>query len=357
MELHLLDNGLNSLSMGVTFYEMYLYFDDKYPFDRDSYLKLALICVHNSIEIFSKKILSEIDELLIYKDLSNPELLKILGALNVRKNKQSGKRRNIPLHYSLIVGDTDVYTIEYRECIERLKHIFNIDDEFYRVLKEIGVLRNKVTHFGIDRAVGLHTVLGPLNRSLDFVIEFFYPRFKKRTKNQIGYLYDRILDVIEIGQQAELEAWGVIYEPNFELLDDLLKKICEDADFNQYLSEKKLKLVVETGRYIEEGEFGIDLINTDTDEYEAKAFTINFPRLDATLLIGDYDYGPVFAVIEHDVEPVFYVYKTPLKLAELQNTYQKFWKNDKKCYRTALNMDRLIEVIKNLEKIDCHELK
>jgi len=41
--------------------------------ERDSYLKLTLNCVHNSIEVLTltKELLSRIIELIIYKDLSN----------------------------------------------------------------------------------------------------------------------------------------------------------------------------------------------------------------------------------------------------------------------------------------------
>lgn len=178
MLLQLLD--LNSLKFGINFYEEFIDSNDFYD-DDSGYLKFTVICIHNSVELFCKNMLSEIDELLIYKDISNDLLIRL--------GKEKRRRFHVSLHYSLIIGDIDVKTIDYSECIKRLKYVFDINEFQYQDLIKLSRIRNKVVHFGIDSGIDVHEILGVVNRTLNFIIEFFNLSLKNRL------LYERILDI------------------------------------------------------------------------------------------------------------------------------------------------------------------
>lgn len=83
MLLHLLDNGLNSFTVGLDFYNKYL-FDENLSIDLDKYygnLKFAVIGIQNATELVIKKLLSNINDLLIYdmETIDKPDVLKYIG--------------------------------------------------------------------------------------------------------------------------------------------------------------------------------------------------------------------------------------------------------------------------------------
>lgn len=60
MKLQLLENALDSLKFGLNFYQKFLNFDNLYDDEISGYLKMAVICIHNSVELLSKNMLSDI---------------------------------------------------------------------------------------------------------------------------------------------------------------------------------------------------------------------------------------------------------------------------------------------------------
>lgn len=92
--------------MGLEFYKNYLNSfienEQNLNFNKDSYLKLAVICIHNSVEILSKMILSEFNDLLIYKNLD--DVLLDLADIKINDKKKS-------LHNFLIENDKHIETV------------------------------------------------------------------------------------------------------------------------------------------------------------------------------------------------------------------------------------------------------
>ena len=95
--------------------------------------------------------MSDVNELLIYTNLSDESLLQCI------KSKLKYED-SISLDYYLIETDCDVKTIDYTVCINRLRNIFDIE-KFYDDLLNIGKIRNKIIHFGINKSIDFHTVL------------------------------------------------------------------------------------------------------------------------------------------------------------------------------------------------------
>lgn len=102
MELHIMDNGINSLKVGLDFYNKFLDNLNSLDISVDHYgnLKFSVIAMHNSIELFTKKILSDINEFLIFKvDIESDEAVcRMLHNQYIKGRKKQG------YHTMLLLG-------------------------------------------------------------------------------------------------------------------------------------------------------------------------------------------------------------------------------------------------------------
>lgn len=346
MKLQLLENGLDSLDSGIDFYDQYLELSNKYT-DKYRLLKLAVISIHSAVEILGKYLLSQVNELLIYKNLSDPVLLN-------RMAKGEEINHDIPLHHYLIAADIDVMTISYKECINRIKHILGLNEGIYEDLKQLGNIRNKITHFGLEREIDFHGIFGTLNRTLEFIMDEYYPRLKKNDENPMDYLYDKILDVIEQGVDEERDIWNTFFANEFEQLNKLLRDVCSDPSITTLLRKHELELLVIPENYSESMYFSIDIFNPKSENCDPKVRIIpnSIPRLDTTFFAGESIDGPIYALIDHSEEKKnFYIYKTPKELDDYERQYKKFWHDDKKsCYPDSLNHNSFRGVLEKIIK-------
>jgi len=185
--------------------------------------------------------------------------------------------------------------------------------------------------------------MGVINRILDLVVEFFYPRFR----TQMEVVRDRILDIVEIGETEELQAWSVFYNENFESLNTILLKVCSDDEIIKAFEEKRWKLFYD-GQYSEDGELSVQLEHIDNPTDRDTIGLFGLPRLNATVICGEGDVGPIYGVIDHlPSRKNLYIYKKPYSKIDYNVAYWKFWKDDAGlCYRKELTVDSLKDVFK-----------
>lgn len=343
MKLNLLKNGLNSLEFGLEYYLKYLRVSNQYDERNSGLIKLAVICIQNSVEILFKKILSDSNELLIYKNLSDFELLESLS----QKLNSSYKRS---LDDILMTSDSDIRTIEYSECIERAKVIFKIEDKDSLVLKKMGYIRNKVTHFGIERAIDFHDVIGIVNRTLDFITEFFYPRLQKGSEeyHPMDYLYESLLDAIEIGQEVEEEIWGAFFYSEFEYLNKIIRTLEDDNDFREFLEKHSIEYELEIGKHIDERIFQINL---STKDDIVEIYSHNLPELNLTILSNQSN--EILAIIDQaqnastNQKKLIYVLTKKESINNLEFIYGSKWKNGDNSKTKVIDILNIVEIIKS----------
>jgi hypothetical protein len=293
MRLELLDNAIDSLKFGVEFYNKYLMLDDKYDSSNPGYLKMAVICFHNCLELFSKKVLSNQNELLIYKDLSNPLLLNLL------KHKRENEK-DIPIDWYAISDQINIITIDYIDCIKRLRSIFDISESQYKTLETMGYLRNKVTHFGIDKSIDFHDILSVINDALEFISTFYYEHFKPKgnKKHPFDTFYEELLDLMEMAEIEEKEAWATFYADEFEYINYIFDELQENEEFINTLVSKGYSFKVDLGAYSNSSTLSFTLINENKD-CDIEVHSMNIPRLNVTLFTGGASSGPIFFLIDH----------------------------------------------------------
>ncbi|WP_044894238.1 hypothetical protein [Bacillus alveayuensis] len=343
MRLELFENGIDSLRFGMDFYDKYLMLEDKYDSTSNpGYLKMAVISFHNCLELFSKKLLSDVNELLIYRDLSDEILL---GLIRNKKKTQI----EIPLDYYVISDQINVLTIDYIECIKRLGIIYDLSKSQIKTLEAMGKIRNKITHFGLDKTIDFHEILIDVNKALNLITDFYYENFKSKGKDEhpLDPIYENLLDLIERAEVEEYQNWEVFYADNFEFLNYTLASLTENEQFKSDLKAKGFTFEVELGDYSHSSNITFRLLNKRGEVYK-EIQSINIPRINSTIFTEGSVVGPIYFVIDHskkilDEEKHCYIYHNPKEHNEFEYEDSKFWEEDlqkrngKLCYGTYFN--------------------
>ncbi|MFY2253084.1 hypothetical protein ACOSZH_24630 [Priestia megaterium] len=351
MRLELLDNGVDSMKFGLEFYNKYLDLEDKYSLWNPGYLKMAVISFHNALELFSKKLLSSENELLIYRDLSNETLLNLL-------HHKKKIEKDIPLDWYVISDQVNILTIDYIECIKRLSIIFNLSKAQYKTLESMGNLRNKVTHFGLNKLIDFHEILVVTNEALELIAGFFYKNLKSAEKkgHPLDVVYDELINTLEKAEVEEVEAWETFYADNFEKINEIFDSLNENEQFKTELLTKGYTFNVEFGPYSHSSTIILKLIN-DKGETHVELASVNKPRLNSTIFADCTSSGPIYFVIDHqkmledpDNKKCCYIYHEPEEYEEYEFENEKFWEKDsqksiKKSYGAHFDKEQLTRIL------------
>lgn len=328
MEFKLLDNGIDSLKMGLEFYENYLdsfiQNEQNLNFNKDSYLKLAVICIHNSVEILSKMILSEFNDLLIYKNLD--DVLSDLADIKINDNKKS-------LHNFLIENDKHIETVTYQLCIERLEKLYstsltknNIQD-----FKDIGYERNKITHFGILKQLDYHKLIGLINRIIQCMGKFFLVELNLIDDSNYNELVQKVYNIPLKGALIESNEWVKFTTNDINNLIELINKYVESIkgiNLNMYSNEKD-KI------------FYIDKENT-TSIIDTRIV----PYLDSVFLGSESDEGDkLIAIIDFADNKYIYECKNTEFAWDIEFEDKMWKKNTKDFIRVNLDITQLKRVL------------
>lgn len=178
MQLNLLENGLHSLKVSLEFYESFLFHDDEYDISVDYFgkLKFTIIALQGSIEVLSKQILSDINELLIFdmEQLGNNQKIKqLLYKQYQKKNKKAN------LVSFLTDSQQKINTISYSKAVQLLYDIFKSEmtKEQLEHLKQLGVYRNVLSHFAYSNPCEWYVILITINKVYELFIEFYLVKF------------------------------------------------------------------------------------------------------------------------------------------------------------------------------------
>lgn len=259
------------MEYGLNFFDDYLHSNEKFEPSGGGKLKMTVICIHNSIEILLKKILSNVNDLLIYKNISD----SILRAIN----KYNSFRE---LHEFLITTDSEVHTIDFSECIKRIKAIYDIDNHYYKYLDEIGRLRNKVTHFGIDRLIDFYQVIGVINKCLEFIDTFIFEQLSEKELDEYSYLVSFLSDTKEYAEYVEEDYWGAYYSEELVYLNKCVDNIVEDVELNH---RGEVSITLNKSKHIDSRNFSFNIRRSGNTLFILSS--LNIPEHNITLIIDD----------------------------------------------------------------------
>ena len=236
MLLHLGENAESSLMVGLEFYQRYLNEDLSHT-EVEYYgnLKYAIIGIHNAVELYIKKLLSEVNDLLIYdvETIENPDILKYIG----RKYKEKDK---IHLDYFMASYGDKFTTISFTKCLTRFKALFDISDYDIDILTKINNYRNVITHFGLEDIFGQDKIVYTLNDTLTIINQKLFSLINVKKIFIEQELSDLINNFLNRNQRNFFEVWlasnGYVIEEYNNKIDEIIK---QDKEFEDILGVKE----------------------------------------------------------------------------------------------------------------------
>lgn len=342
MKFGLLDNGIDSLKMGIFFYDKYLGLmitqTNDGDFEKDSYLKLSVICIQNSVEILSKMVLSNFNELLIYKDIDS--VINDSEAVLINSELSS-------LHEFLIQNDKNIKTIEYSLCIKRLKQLCKnkLDNNNAKDLEYIGYERNKLTHFGIAKVLDYHKSIGLIHRVINIIGNFFLSELHLDSDPKYYSLIQQIFEVKQLGELVEKTEWAKSTADQFQKIYNLLD-ICV-----QKLREDGIEIKIEYNTD-QEGLFYLEIDNNDGSGKIIDTYVS--PFLDTLFFVAnDIDEQHILAIIDFNEANYLYECKIPNNFIYSETIDVKYWNvNPKDFIKRELNENQIDFILRKLLPIN-----
>lgn len=236
MLLHLGENAKSSLMVGLEFYQKYL--DEDLSHTEIEYygnLKYAIIGIHNAVELYIKKLLSEVNDLLIYdaETIDNPDILKYIG----RKYKEKEK---IHLDFFMASFGDKFTTLSFYKCLTRFKALFEVSGNDIDILNKLNNYRNVITHFGLEDVFGQDKIINTLNDALSIINQKLFPLINVKKKFVEPELSDLINDFLNRNQKGFYEVWEASNEYVIGHYNDTIDEIIKhDKEFENILGVKE----------------------------------------------------------------------------------------------------------------------
>ncbi|WP_252214229.1 hypothetical protein [Clostridium sp. VAP41] len=193
MEIHVTENAVNSLEVGLDFYNKFLNNIDNLDISISHFgnLKFAVVAIQNAVELLSKSILLDVNELIVF----NLDIENDLVVCNMLREQFYKKRKKAHIAYNAVFSKNNYKTIDYSKCILLIVKIFNdkINQKNYNTLSLLGEYRNTLTHLGYASTFEWYKILLVLNETLKLVLEFYIDNIN----NSDRYFSDKNIDLIK----------------------------------------------------------------------------------------------------------------------------------------------------------------
>lgn len=222
MEIHVIDNAINSLEVGLEFYNSFLDNLDNLDVSVTHFgnLKFAVISLHNAVELLTKSILLEVNEFLVFKtDIENDESL-----CEILQQQFYKKKRKANIAYHAVFSQNHYKTIEYGKSIILLQKIFKdkISKRDYEVLDFLAEYRNSLTHLGYASAFEWYKILIVLNKSLDLIKGFYIDNIIKSEEYFTGEITRNIEKTLKKSKEYIPDIWMASNENVIETINTKL---------------------------------------------------------------------------------------------------------------------------------------
>lgn len=220
MEISIKDNAINSLEIGLEFYNKFLDNINTLDISIRHYgnLKFTVIAIHNTIELLTKAVLLDVNEFLVFRiEAENDDVL-----CSLLRRQYNRKKRKANIANTAIWAQNTYKTISYEKCIKSLIKIFSneLTSNDYNVLYELAQYRNALTHLGYASVYEWYKILLTVNKSLNLIIDFFIDSLVKST----DYIPDDIINlIIDTLKKCELyltDIWMASHEATLGDIDE-----------------------------------------------------------------------------------------------------------------------------------------
>ncbi|MBU9705587.1 hypothetical protein KSP24_01435 [Paenibacillus sp. AK121] len=306
MEIHVKENAINSFEVGLNFYNKFLDNPNSLDISVAHYgnLKFAVIAIHNSLELLTKAILLDINELLVFEtDIEND-----IHLCNLLRDQYDSKRKHAHFAYHSVFSDAPYITIGYNKSIKLLMKIFGdkLDDRNNYTLIKMSEYRNTLTHLGYASVFEWYKILVEINNALEIVLTFYIENLIDIKRYFGNELIEATKNILEKSENYIQEVWMASKE---YVLSEVNERI--DVVLNNEL--------IEVNNIEEKEEYGF--FKSVNFNYKEKIYNWKFlySYLNEAILIHDND-KHIVACISIEDQNVQYSYKDGLP-NEIKNVY------------------------------------
>lgn len=208
----LANNAVSSLSIAIHYFKKLYYHDDEYSSSEvDEAIKICITFLENALELLLKTILVEEDPLSIYV---NPQSRTIRRALD--KTNDSVRLEDI------LISEGNFKTISYSDAVEQYNNKFHNSDKVFCVLKNLGEVRNAITHFGINRVNSKNELIIDMINTFDVIYNYLYPQLIKIDSIESIFTSDDLVVETVHGIKPLFDD-NFIYNNIVDFLDELME--------------------------------------------------------------------------------------------------------------------------------------
>jgi len=234
MEIHVTENAINSLEVGLDFYNRFLDNLDNLDISVSHFgnLKFSMVAIHNAIELLSKSILLDVNEMIVF----NLDIEKDSVLCDMLRTQFYKKRKKAHIAYNAVFSKNNYKTIEYSKCILLIKKIFNdkINQDNSSTLESLGEYRNTLTHLGYASIFEWYKILIVLNKTLRLILEFYIDNISNSEK----YFSKETIDLIKKTLlKSEKELPDLWLASNEAILEEVNNKLDSYFDSNIKIDE------------------------------------------------------------------------------------------------------------------------
>lgn len=351
MKYPIRENAMSSLDIAIRHFKLFFFNKCLSPGELQDHVKISIIMLQNSIELFLKSVLI----------INNPEsIYRKPNSAIIRQTKEMVEKsvNGSKLEDFLLQHAEDLQTIGYWDALKKYDEKYPMNKRANDILGKLGVFRNAITHYGIDFSNRFDDLLCCFTESFDVIYNHLYPQLISLddvgdffTEDDMyvatphgmkplfdeNFIYNNIVDFLD-----ELEEITQDYvrkvccsNPKRRIKDfiKLLNSIIASNDFQSFLCKNNLKIELNEedcscNMYLEsDGLISISHYSTYHN---------------ATIIMDDA--GFILFSVEH-TENKLYVYDTPQyypSIDKAENYYQ--WRtdaNNEYCKCIELNYDNL----------------
>ena len=237
MQLSLLDNALDSLEWTLKHLGVFLkkdpYFENRKMSASD--LKQAIINLNGCLELLFKKLISDINEALIFDfEKSN------IPALQFYRDKLRGST-NLTMYDYFIENNAEIYTISYNKCIDYFCDIYEIGPAYKNAFNHLRQIRNSIMHLGIDYKHQYYILVEYLEKVLWLIQNELLPKLGL-AKDILTKKQSSFLPVQSAFADISNTLWKQLYGEQINSIADKLEEAFNDIRIKSYLSNIDRKI-------------------------------------------------------------------------------------------------------------------
>ncbi len=317
MKYTLAENAVSSLSISIENFKKAFYCSGKYTSSQIyEFTKICIVFLENSIELLLKSILASNNPTSIYKDPSSKTIISAIERVTDTQKLED-----------ILISEGNFQTIRYSDTLNRYNESYHNSQKLFCILKQLGNMRNAITHFGINKDD--YITFSSIVNAYDIVYNYLYPQLLEL--EDVAYLfysdnifvdtihgikplldenkmYNNILDFLDelLCEYKELACIEMAKRPESKISDfaNLMRTVFDDIKLINRLKEYNA-FITEMDFCYEKNRYSFDMYLNN--ELWARITSTYSPYFNATAFVGES--GEIYFIIIHNSNEI-YIYNS-----------------------------------------------